>query len=61
MGSRNLVGISIYFAILNRKNFLSATPCEFALKSLIFALKDFAAEFDALSISLECYHGARRM
>lgn len=43
----NQWGYAYSFAILKRKNFLSATPLRFALKSLIFALQDSAIAFEA--------------
>ncbi len=49
MGSvANHWGYSYNLAILNKKNFLSATPLRFALKSLIFALKDSAIALNDL-------------
>lgn len=44
----NQWGYAYSFAIRNRKNFLSATPRRFALKSLTFALNDSAMAFDDL-------------
>ena len=41
-------GYAYSFDILKRKNFLSATPLRFALKSLILALNDSAAALEAL-------------
>ena len=44
----NQWGYAYRFAILNRKNFLSATPLRLARKSLILALNDSAMAFEDL-------------
>ena len=41
-------GYAYNLATLNKKNFLSATPLRFALKSLILALKDSTIALDDL-------------